>query len=118
MKKTQVKLQAIQGNHSSALAAIDAGCRFYAGYPITPSSEVAEKMSSLLPDVDGVFIQMEDEIASMGAILGASLGGKKVMTATSGPGFSLKQEHIGFAAGAEIPCVIINVMRGDRKSVV
>ncbi|MBT58181.1 MAG: 2-oxoacid:acceptor oxidoreductase subunit alpha [Arenicellales bacterium] len=116
MKKTQVKLQAIQGNHSSALAAIDAGCRFYAGYPITPSSEVAEKMSSLLPDVDGVFIQMEDEIASMGAILGASLGGKKVMTATSGPGFSLKQEHIGFAAGAEIPCVIINVMRGGPST--
>lgn len=116
MRRTESKLQAIQGNHSCALAAIDAGCRFYAGYPITPSSEVAEKMASLLPDVDGVFIQMEDEIASMGAILGASLGGKKVMTATSGPGFSLKQEHIGFASGAEIPCVIINVMRGGPST--
>ncbi len=106
----------LQGNHACALGAIAAGCRFYAGYPITPSSEVAERMSVELPRVDGVFIQMEDEIASMGAILGASMGGMKVMTATSGPGFSLKQEHLGYAAGAEIPCVIVNVMRGGPST--
>jgi len=102
----------LQGNHACALGAVAAGCRFYAGYPITPSSEVAERMAIELPRVEGIFIQMEDEIASMGAVLGASLGGMKAMTATSGPGFSLLQEHLGFAAGAEIPCVIVNVMRG------
>ncbi|MCP4469078.1 MAG: 2-oxoacid:acceptor oxidoreductase subunit alpha [Gammaproteobacteria bacterium] len=106
----------LPGNHACALGAIAAGCRFYAGYPITPSSEVAERMSVELPRVDGVFIQMEDEVASMGAILGASMGGMKVMTATSGPGFSLKQENIGYAAGAEIPCVIVNVMRGGPST--
>ena len=79
----------LQGNHACALGAIAAGCRFYAGYPITPSSDVAERMALELPKVGGVFIQMEDEIASMGAIFGASMGGAKVMTATSGPGFSL-----------------------------
>ena len=102
----------LQGNHACALGAVAAGCRFYAGYPITPSSEVAERMAIELPRVDGIFIQMEDEIASMGAVLGASLGGMKAMTATSGPGFSLLQEHLGYAAGTEIPCVIVNVMRG------
>jgi len=102
----------LQGNHACALGAVAAGCRFYAGYPITPSSEVAERMAIELPRVDGIFIQMEDEIASMGAVLGASLGGMKAMTATSGPGFSLLQEHLGYAAGTEIPCVIANVMRG------
>ncbi len=106
----------LPGNHACALGAIAAGCRFYAGYPITPSSEIAERMSVELPRVDGVFIQMEDEIASMGAILGASMGGMKVMTATSGPGFSLKQENLGYAAGAEIPCVIVNVMRGGPST--
>ncbi len=106
----------LQGNHACALGAIDAGCRFYAGYPITPSSEIAERMSVELPRVDGVFIQMEDEIASMGAVLGASMGGMKAMTATSGPGFSLKQENLGYAAGAEIPCVIANVMRGGPST--
>ena len=110
------QLDNLQGNHACALAAIAAGCRFYAGYPITPSSEIAERMALELPRVGGVFIQMEDEIASMGAILGASLGGAKVMTATSGPGFSLKQENIGYAAGAEIPCVIVNVMRGGPST--
>ena len=105
-----------QGNHASALGAIAAGCRFYAGYPITPSSEIAERMSAELPRLDGVFIQMEDEIASMGAVLGASMGGMKAMTATSGPGFSLKQENLGYAAGAEIPCVIVNVMRGGPST--
>lgn len=101
----------LQGNAACARAAIAAGCRFYAGYPITPSSEIAEEMARLLPGVGGVFIQMEDEIASLAAVIGASLGGHKAMTATSGPGFSLMQEHIGYAAMAEIPCVIVNVMR-------
>ncbi|MFH1044758.1 MAG: 2-oxoacid:acceptor oxidoreductase subunit alpha [Pseudomonadota bacterium] len=105
-------LRLISGNHACALGAVAAGCRFFAGYPITPSSEVAERLSQLLPEVDGVFVQMEDEIASIAAVIGASMGGVKALTATSGPGFSLKQENIGYAAGAEIPCVIVNVMRG------
>ena len=106
----------LQGNQACALGAIAAGCRFYAGYPITPSSEIAETMSVELPRAGGVFVQMEDEIASMGAVLGASMGGAKAMTATSGPGFSLKQENLGYAAGAEIPCVIVNVMRGGPST--
>jgi 2-oxoglutarate/2-oxoacid ferredoxin oxidoreductase subunit alpha len=105
------RLELLQGNEACARAAVDVGCRFYAGYPITPSSEIAERMAEWLPELDGVAIQMEDEIAAMGAILGASLAGVKAMTATSGPGFSLMQEHIGFAAATEIPCVIVNVMR-------
>ncbi len=113
---TPTETISLQGNHACALGAIAAGCRFYAGYPITPSSEIAERMSVELPLVEGVFIQMEDEIASMGAILGASMGGMKAMTATSGPGFSLKQENLGYAAGAEIPCVIANVMRGGPST--
>lgn len=108
--------QNLQGNHACALAAIAAGCRFYAGYPITPSSEIAERMAQELPKVDGLFVQMEDEIASMGAVLGASIGGVKAMTATSGPGFSLVQENLGYAAGAEIPCVVVNVMRGGPST--
>lgn len=106
----------VQGNEACALAAIAAGCRFYAGYPITPSSEIAETMAELLPRAGGVFVQMEDEIASLAACLGASLGGAKSMTATSGPGFSLMQEHIGFAAMAEIPSVIVNVMRAGPST--
>jgi len=106
----------LQGNHACALAAVAAGCRFYAGYPITPSSEIAEKMAAELPGVGGVFVQMEDEIASMGAVIGASMGGAKAMTATSGPGFSLKQENMGYAAMAEAPCVIVNVMRGGPST--
>jgi 2-oxoglutarate ferredoxin oxidoreductase subunit alpha len=106
----------VSGNHACALAAVAAGCRFFAGYPITPSSEVAERLSRLLPEVDGVFVQMEDEIASIAAVIGASMGGVKALTATSGPGFSLKQENIGYAAGAEIPCVIVNVMRGGPST--
>ncbi|HJL83752.1 MAG TPA: hypothetical protein QGF43_07605, partial [Acidimicrobiales bacterium] len=102
----------LQGNRACALGAIAAGCRFYAGYPITPSSEIAETMALELPKVGGVFVQMEDEIASMGAVVGASMGGVKAMTATSGPGFSLKQENLGYAAGTEVPCVVVNVMRG------
>jgi 2-oxoglutarate ferredoxin oxidoreductase subunit alpha len=106
----------LQGNAACALGAIKAGCRFFAGYPITPSSEVAEAMARELPKVGGTFIQMEDEIASMGAVVGASMGGVKAMTATSGPGFSLKQENLGYACGAEIPCVIVNVMRGGPST--
>ena len=109
-------LQNLHGNHACAMGAIAAGCRFFAGYPITPSSEIAERMSRELPLVGGTFIQMEDEIASIAAVLGASSGGIKSMTATSGPGFSLKQENIGLAAAAEIPCVIANVMRGGPST--
>lgn len=105
------KARLMQGNEACAEGAIAAGVRFFAGYPITPSTEVAETMAKLLPRVGGKFVQMEDEIASMGAILGASLAGMKAMDATSGPGFSLKQELIGYAACAEIPCVIVNVQR-------
>jgi len=101
----------MHGNQAAAEGAIAAGCRFYAGYPITPSTEVAEILSERLPEVGGMFIQMEDEIASMAAVIGASLGGVKSATATSGPGFSLMQENLGFAVTAEIPCVIINVQR-------
>jgi 2-oxoglutarate ferredoxin oxidoreductase subunit alpha len=101
----------MQGNEAIALGALAAGCRFYAGYPITPSTEVAEVMSRELPKVGGKFIQMEDEIASMAAIIGGSVGGLKSMTATSGPGFSLMQENIGYAAMTEIPCVVVNVQR-------
>ena len=101
----------MQGNEACAEGAIAAGVNFFAGYPITPSTEIAETMAKLLPQHGGKFVQMEDEIGSMGAILGASLAGAKVMDATSGPGFSLKQELIGYAACAEIPCVLVNVQR-------
>lgn len=112
--RSAVKL--ISGNNACALGAIAGGCRFFAGYPITPSSEIAERLSRSLPEVGGVFVQMEDEIASMAAVIGASMGGVKSMTATSGPGFSLKQENLGYAAGAEIPCVVVNVMRGGPST--
>jgi len=106
----------IQGNEACAEGALAAGCRFFAGYPITPSTEVAEMMAARLPRLGGKFIQMEDEIASMAAIIGASLTGHKVMTATSGPGFSLKQENIGFASMCEVPCVIVNVQRSGPST--
>jgi 2-oxoglutarate ferredoxin oxidoreductase subunit alpha len=106
----------MQGDEACAEGAVYAGCLFFAGYPITPSTEVAEVMSRRLPQVGGKFIQMEDEIASMGAVIGASLTGLKSMTATSGPGFSLKQENIGFACLCEVPCVIVNVMRGGPST--
>jgi len=106
----------VQGNEACARGALAAGCRFYGGYPITPSSEIAEHMVRLLPDAGGVFVQMEDEIASLAAVIGASLAGSKAMTATSGPGFSLMQEHIGFAAMAEVPCVVVDVMRGGPST--
>ena len=101
----------MQGNEAVAEGALAAGVRFFGGYPITPSTEIAESMAKLLPKFGGTFIQMEDEIASMGVVLGASLAGKKVLTASSGPGISLKQELIGYAAEAEIPVVIVNVQR-------
>ncbi len=106
----------MSGNEACAEAAMAAGLGFYAGYPITPSSEIAEELAVRLPKVGGVFIQMEDEIAAMGAIIGASLTGQKSMTATSGPGFSLKQENIGFACMAEVPCVVVNVQRGGPST--
>ena len=109
-------LASLQGNRACALGAIAAGCRFFAGYPITPSSEIAETMARELPRADGVFIQMEDEMGSLAAVVGASLGGAKAMTATSGPGFSLMQEHLGYAAMTETPCVIIDVMRGGPST--
>jgi 2-oxoglutarate ferredoxin oxidoreductase subunit alpha len=92
------------------------GCRFFAGYPITPSTEIAETLSRELPKLGGKFIQMEDEIASIAAVIGASVGGLKAMTATSGPGFSLMQENLGYAVVAEIPCVVVNVMRAGPST--
>ncbi|MDP6429154.1 MAG: 2-oxoacid:acceptor oxidoreductase subunit alpha [Rhodospirillales bacterium] len=106
----------LHGNHACAVAAVTAGCRFFAGYPITPSSEIAERMSKELPAAGGTFIQMEDEMGSLAAVIGASVGGVKAMTATSGPGFSLKQENLGYASLAEVPCVIINVSRGGPST--
>ena len=114
MKNNHIKF--VQGNEACMEGAMYAGLEFFAGYPITPSTEIAEALSSRLPENGGKFIQMEDEIASMGAIIGASLTGHKVMTATSGPGFSLKQEALGYACMAEIPCVIANVQRGGPST--
>jgi len=106
----------LQGNEACAEGAIAAGARFFAGYPITPSTEIAEVLSRRLPQVGGRFVQMEDEIASMMAVVGASLAGTKSLTATSGPGFSLMQEAIGYATMVQVPCVIINVMRGGPST--
>ena len=106
----------VQGNEACVEAALYAGLNFFAGYPITPSTEIAETLSARLPQTGGKFVQMEDEIASMCAIIGASLTGNKVMTATSGPGFSLMQEALGYAVMAEIPCVIVNVQRGGPST--
>ncbi len=108
---TKMTIKFIQGNEAVGWGALAAGCLFYAGYPITPSTEIAEMLSRELPKVGGKFIQMEDEIASLAACIGASAGGMKAMTATSGPGFSLMQEHIGYAAMTEIPVVIVDVQR-------
>jgi 2-oxoglutarate/2-oxoacid ferredoxin oxidoreductase subunit alpha len=110
----QVRL--MQGNEACAEGALAAGVRFFAGYPITPSTELAEFFAARLPRCGGTFIQMEDEIAGMAAICGASLTGKKSLTATSGPGFSLKQELIGYAAMAEIPVVVVNVQRSGPST--
>jgi 2-oxoglutarate ferredoxin oxidoreductase subunit alpha len=106
----------INGDEACAEGAIAAGCRFFAGYPITPATEIAERMARRLPQVQGICIQMEDEIASVAAILGASWGGAKSMTATSGPGFSLMMENIGLGMMTETPCVIVNIMRGGPST--
>ena len=106
----------LQGNEAVVEGALAAGCTFFAGYPITPATEISEELSWRLPATGGTFIQMEDEIASLGAVIGASLAGAKAMTATSGPGFSLMQENLGFACVAEVPCVIVNVMRGGPST--
>jgi 2-oxoglutarate ferredoxin oxidoreductase subunit alpha len=112
----EAEAKLITGNEACAEAALVAGMRFFAGYPITPSTEIAEFLARRLPKVGGTFVQMEDEIASMAAIIGASLAGAKSMTATSGPGFSLMQENIGYASMAEIPCVVVNVQRGGPST--
>ncbi|MBC7235728.1 MAG: 2-oxoacid:acceptor oxidoreductase subunit alpha [Chloroflexi bacterium] len=106
----------MQGNAACVEGALRAGCRFFAGYPITPSSEIAELLAQKLPPLGGKFIQMEDEIASLAAVIGASVGGLKAMTATSGPGFSLMQENLGYAAATEIPCVIVDVQRAGPST--
>jgi len=114
--KSGGKSRLLQGNEAIVEGALVAGCQFYAGYPITPASEIMELMSMRLPAQGGTFVQMEDEIASMGAVVGASLAGVKSMTATSGPGFSLMQENLGFACMAEVPCVVVDVMRGGMST--
>ncbi len=106
----------MQGNEAIARAALDAGVRFFAGYPITPSTEIAEIMSVELPKLGGKFLQMEDEIGSLAAVIGASLTGVKAMTATSGPGFSLMQENLGYAYMTEVPCLVVDVMRGGPST--
>lgn len=106
----------LDGDHACSEGALAAGCRFFAGYPITPSTEIAERVSERFPEVGGIFIQMEDEMASMAAVIGAAWGGAKSMTVTSGPGFSLMMENIGLAAMMEVPCVVINVQRGGPST--
>ena len=106
----------MQGNTACAEGALAAGCRFFGGYPITPSTEIAEQMALRLPKTGGVFIQMEDEIASIAAVIGASWTGMRAMTATSGPGFSLMMENLGFAVMTETPCVVVNVQRGGPST--
>jgi len=106
----------MNGDEACAEGAIAAGCRFFAGYPITPATEVAERMSRRLPDVDGIYIQMEDEIASMNAILGASWAGAKAMTSTSGPGFSLMMENLGLGVMLETPCVVVDIQRAGPST--
>jgi len=106
----------MQGDIACAEGAISAGCRFFGGYPITPATEVAQRMSERLPLVDGMYIQMEDELASIGAVLGASWAGTKAMTATSGPGFSLMMENLGLGIMLETPCVLVNVQRGGPST--
>ena len=106
----------MNGDHACAEGAIAAGCRFFGGYPITPSTEIAERLARRLPEVNGVFIQLEDELASMAAIIGASAAGTRSMTATSGPGLSLMVENIGLAIMLEIPCVVVDVQRGSPST--
>ncbi len=106
----------MSGDIACAEGALSAGCRFFAGYPITPATEIAERMSWRMPQVGGFYIQMEDEIASMSAVLGASWGGVRAMTATSGPGFSLMMENLGLGIMTETPCVLVNVQRGGPST--
>ncbi len=106
----------MSGDEACAEGGISAGCKFFAGYPITPATEIAERMSDRLPEVGGTYIQMEDELASMAAILGASWGGAKAMTATSGPGFSLMMENIGLGVMLETPCVVVNIQRAGPST--
>jgi len=106
----------MNGDVACAEGAIAAGCRFFAGYPITPATEIAEHLSQRMPEFGGIYVQMEDEIASLAAVIGASYSGLKAMTATSGPGFSLMQENIGLAVMTEAPCVIVDVMRGGPST--
>lgn len=106
----------MNGDHACAEGAIAAGCRFFAGYPITPSTEIAERLAHRMPEVGGVFIQMEDELGSMAAILGASAAGARAMTATSGPGFSLMMENLGLGVMLEIPCVLVDIQRGSPST--
>jgi len=106
----------MNGDVACAEGAIAAGCRFFAGYPITPATEIAEHLSQRMPEFGGIYVQMEDEIASMAAIIGASYTGLKTMTATSGPGFSLMQENIGLAVMTETPCVVVDIMRGGPST--
>jgi 2-oxoglutarate ferredoxin oxidoreductase subunit alpha len=106
----------LDGDHACSEGAVAAGCRFFAGYPITPSTEMAERVSERFPQVGGTFIQMEDEMGSMAAVVGAAWGGAKAMTVTSGPGFSLMMENIGLAAMLETPCVVVNVQRGGPST--
>ncbi|HAA04349.1 MAG TPA: 2-oxoacid:acceptor oxidoreductase subunit alpha, partial [Syntrophobacteraceae bacterium] len=106
----------ITGDEACAEGALAAGCLFFAGYPITPATEIAEHMANRLPDVGGTFIQMEDEIAAMAAVLGASCAGAKSMTATSGPGFSLMMENLGLGICTETPCVVVNVQRAGPST--
>ena len=122
MMKTQTNRAVLTGKHflsgdyACAEGAIAAGCRFFAGYPITPATEIAERMARRLPEVGGVYIQMEDELGSIAAVIGASYAGVKAMTATSGPGFSLMQENIGLAVMTETPLVIVDIMRGGPST--
>jgi 2-oxoglutarate ferredoxin oxidoreductase subunit alpha len=109
-------MKLIQGNEAVALGAVAAGCDFYAGYPITPATEIMEQMARLLPGRGGVFIQMEDELSAAAAVIGAAWGGARAMTATSGPGFSLMQEHIGYAAMTQTPCVFVDSQRGGPST--
>jgi len=116
MKSALTGAHFLNGDIACAEGAIAAGCRFFAGYPITPATEIAEHLSQRMPEFGGIYIQMEDEIASMAAVIGASYSGLKAMTATSGPGFSLMQENIGLACMTEAPCVIVDVMRGGPST--
>lgn len=106
----------MNGDHACAEGALAAGCTFFGGYPITPSTEIAERLAERLPEVGGVFIQMEDEMASMASILGATAAGARAMTATSGPGFSLMMENLGLGVMLELPCVVVNVQRGSPST--